>query len=192
MWWSNWTTHRKHRQQTDIQSCTLTTYELQSCMYFVIKVTAGHGIMAEVKLCATDYWPNSGCFIMSSKCVWMAELCLNCFEIHATLHYHNFLPLPHITVYLNSSRRLRLQTTSMCVPQFPACCLQALFRSNSWWTFANLLSDQKHLFLQWPSLNAASLPDFLCLCGEMEACLHIKSSFLFVKWTLAPPVLFVP
>lgn len=43
---------------------------------------------------------------------------LNSFESNATLHYHHFLPLLHITVYLNPSRRVAADDLNVCAPVF--------------------------------------------------------------------------
>lgn len=48
----------------------------------------------------------------------MGELSLNSFETNATLHYHHFLPLLHITVYLNPSRRVAADDLNVCAPVF--------------------------------------------------------------------------
>ena len=107
-------------------------------------------------------------------------------------------PLQHITVYLKRSRGPAADCFNVCAPVLCSRlwpCIVAV-RPESWLVniSANLLGDQKHLFLRWPSFNAAN-PYFFYLCSSPNrtmGCFHIRALFFLLNEPLLHPVLFVP
>lgn len=142
------TTCRENLHAVVIQRAGACSNYLLKCMDFVTRVMAGRVITAEVKHRA-DYWADSEA--CNEQQMWMNGWTV--LETHATLHYHHFPLLLHITVDLIRSRRAAdyfnmLCTTSVMLPVAVHCNGSA--GAFSWWTCGNSFNDQKHLFLKAP------------------------------------------